>query len=112
MEKEGEGRTSGTLRETSGSPALGAGSNCRLRREEQSVQTEKKTDGKVDAQGVLHVLVNLHDRRLVAAAVAVVGRREDRNDVAIMRPVAEGRAEYQCNVEEGEGRERGRTSPP
>ena len=38
------------------------------------------------SQGVLEVLVDLHDGRLVAAAVAVVGRAEDRHDVLVVRP--------------------------
>ena len=32
------------------------------------------------------VLINFHDRRLVAAAVAVVGRTEDGHDAALMCP--------------------------
>ena len=36
---------------------------------------------------ILEVLVDLHDRCLVATAVAVVGRREDGDDVALLRPV-------------------------
>lgn len=38
-------------------------------------------------EGVFEVLVDLHDGRLVAAAVAVVGRRKDGDHVAFLRPV-------------------------
>ena len=41
----------------------------------------------VDLQVELHVFVDLHNRGLVAASVAVVGCREDCDDVAVMRPV-------------------------
>ena len=41
-----------------------------------------------NVQGVLHVFVNLHDGGLVAAAVAIVGCREDGHDVPVMGPVA------------------------
>lgn len=44
--------------------------------------------GRRNVQGVLHVFVDLHDGGLVAAAVAVVGCREDGDDVAVVRPVA------------------------
>lgn len=36
---------------------------------------------------ILHELVDLHDGGFVAAPVAVIGRREDSNDVALVRPV-------------------------
>ena len=36
---------------------------------------------------ILHELVDLHYGGLVTAAVAVVGRGEDRDDVALVRPV-------------------------
>lgn len=36
---------------------------------------------------VLHELVDFHDGRLVTATVAVVGRREDGDDIAVVRPV-------------------------
>jgi len=71
-----------------------------------------------DAQGVLHVFVNLHDGRLVAAAVAVVGCREDGDDVSVVRPVAasdddrvSGPAPSTRTGREERERE-GRTSPP
>ena len=38
-------------------------------------------------ESVFHELVNLHDGGLVSTAVAVVGCREDRDDVAVVRPV-------------------------
>ena len=36
---------------------------------------------------VLHELVDLHDGGLVTATVAVVGRGEDGDDIAIVRPI-------------------------
>lgn len=41
-----------------------------------------------NAQGILEVLINFHDGRLVPAAVAIVWCREDGHDVTIVRPVA------------------------
>lgn len=38
-------------------------------------------------EGVLQVLVNLHDGSLVATAVAVIWRTENRHDIAILAPV-------------------------
>lgn len=67
---------------TRGSPALGAGSNCRL----EKVSVESKERKKSHAQGVLQRVVHFEDRSLVATAVAVVGRREDRDDIAFLRP--------------------------
>ena len=40
-----------------------------------------------DLQGVLQVLINLHDRGLVAAAVTVIGSREYRDDISVLTPV-------------------------
>jgi hypothetical protein len=54
-----------------GSPALGQGSNCKLR---WYVSGEYCVRGKnkPDVQGILEVLIDLHDRCLVTATVAVV----------------------------------------
>eukprot|EP01136_Pigoraptor_vietnamica_P039277 Opistho-1_new@9865 len=38
-------------------------------------------------EGVLQVVVELHDGRLIAAAVAVVRRAEDRHDIPVVAPV-------------------------
>ncbi len=38
-------------------------------------------------EGVLHKLVNLHNGGFIPATVTIVGRREDRNYVSLMRPV-------------------------
>ena len=38
-------------------------------------------------EGVLHVLIELHNSSLVTAAVAIVGRREDGDDRLLMAPV-------------------------
>ena len=44
--------------------------------------------GRVKLQeGVLQMLVNLHDSSLVTTAVAVIWRTENRNDIAILAPV-------------------------
>ena len=44
--------------------------------------------GRVELKEIIfHELVDLHDGGLVTAAVAVVGRGEDRDDVALVRPV-------------------------
>ena len=40
-----------------------------------------------DLQGVFQRVVQLHDGRLVAASVAVVGRGEDGDDVSVVAPV-------------------------
>ena len=40
-----------------------------------------------DLQVVFHELVDFHYRRLVSASVAIVGRREDSHDVALVSPV-------------------------
>lgn len=57
-----------------------------------STEPPRKEGGARDVQGVLHVLVDLHDCGLVTATVAVVGRREDGDYVPVMRPVAARRA--------------------
>lgn len=75
--------TSGTRLETSGSPARGAGSNCRLRTTLVSLAPRVR-DERWDAQSVLEMLVNFHDRSLVATSVAVVWRREDGHDISIV----------------------------
>lgn len=36
---------------------------------------------------ILHELIDFHDGSFVTAAVAVVGRREDGDDVAVVRPI-------------------------
>ena len=69
----------GVLRETMGSPARGQGSNWRLVRGKMVsgyVQSGGERMGwdRIDVQCVLQMLVDLHDGRLVAAAVAVVWR--------------------------------------
>ena len=46
-----------------------------------------REDGVADLQIILHELVDFHYRCLVAASVAVVGRREDRHDVPLVSPV-------------------------
>jgi hypothetical protein len=40
-----------------------------------------------DLQCVLEMLINLHDRCLIAAAVAVVGRTEDGDNIPVLTPV-------------------------
>ena len=42
---------------------------------------------RVDLQIILHELVNFHYCCLVAASIAVVGRRKDRDHVPLVRPV-------------------------
>lgn len=65
----------GSLRlETMGSPALGQGSNCKL----FTVSFSLVSAGKGNLQGVFEMLVDFHDRGLVAASVAVVGGCERR----------------------------------
>lgn len=56
----------------------GTASNVRLGSSRSRVELQ---------EGMLHVLIELHDGRLVAAAVAVVGRREDRDDRLFVAPV-------------------------
>ena len=56
----------------------GAGSNCKLHKHQKH---------KSDLQVVLHKFIDCHNGGLVTAAVAVVGRREDSHNVAVMCPV-------------------------
>jgi hypothetical protein len=55
--------------DTIGSPALGQGSNCKL----VLVNLSYRVNMGANLQGVLQVLINLHDSSLVTTSVAVVG---------------------------------------
>lgn len=80
--------TSGTLRDTSGSPARGAGSNCKLLGVEENISHLITLSVRWShSQGIFEVLVDLHDGSLVAAPVAVIGRGEDSDDVSLLTPV-------------------------
>lgn len=97
-----------------GYPSRNEGFSCsRCRIELQAVResndkvsetfTGKAERRQRDLQGIFEVLVDLHDRRLIAASVTVIGSREDRNDVAVVRPVAgEGRVETSAVTTKGE----------
>lgn len=47
-------------------------------------------------EGVLHVLIHLHDGSLVTAAIAVVWCREDGHDAAVVRPLVALHHELMC----------------
>lgn len=55
--------------DTIGSPALGQGSNCKL----VLVNLSYQINMGANLQGVLQVLINLHDSSLVTTSIAVVG---------------------------------------
>lgn len=48
--------------------------------------TTESGSGREHVQGIRQLLVNLHDRRLVPASVAVVWCTEDRDDVPVLAP--------------------------
>jgi hypothetical protein len=78
--------TSGTLLETSGSPALGAGSNCRLcrRTPSKSKHSFQTSSYLLHSQCILEVLVNFHYGRLVSTSVTVIWRTENGDDVSFL----------------------------
>lgn len=53
-------------------------------------------------EGVFHVFVELHNGGLIAAAVAVVGRREDGNDGLLVTPIVALHDELMGSGNEGE----------
>jgi hypothetical protein len=59
--------------------------------------------GRIELQeGMFHVLIELHDGSLIAAAVAVVGRREDGNDALFVAPIIALHDELMGSGDEGE----------
>lgn len=54
----------------------------------------------MNPQSVLQVLIQLHNRRLVPATVAIIRRRENGNDVPIVRPIVTLHDQLMCSCDQ------------